>query len=182
MLFRSEAYNLLVNYKRPGQNKQHNNEQHRNNKTPATANTANTKVEDANDVTETPDLSFVQQDTSKPLNQVVCYNCQQLGHYSNVCNNPTVPRVTTGIQHVQFATEVMYNDANDNESEEYDDESHFQFYHTHNRDDFGYEEYDDESHFQIYQTHFVHHQARKRGSPTQLHIIRQLLNSEYYQQ
>ena len=153
----TEAYNLLVNYKRPGHPKPYN--VHQKAKTPTTP-VVPEVTEEANGVTETPDLSFVQSGENNPLPQVLCYNCQQYGHYAHSCPNPTVPRQTTGTQHVQFSSAIQ-ECVIDSEDDD-DDDAHFAFYQTQfvNNDS---DDDDDDDHFAFYQTHFVHHQTVVRG-------------------
>jgi hypothetical protein len=101
----TDAYNLLVSYKKPstGNTKQ----------SPTT--TGGTTATPVNETPQT-ELAFVQ--TSPPLDEVKCYNCNTMGHYASSC--PAPPRkgeaTSTGVQLLQ-----------NTEQEESDDEDSGQF-------------------------------------------------------
>jgi hypothetical protein len=78
----TEAYNLLVSYKKPETNR---------NLRPGGNNGRNRGPGRDNDGQE-QDVAFAQQGRELPLAEVTCFNCQQLGHYAGDCTNAHVRR------------------------------------------------------------------------------------------
>jgi hypothetical protein len=99
----TDAYNLLVSYKKPSAGNTKNRE---------TNTTTSTGTELPPDTPQT-ELAFVQ--TSPPLEEVKCYNCNTMGHYAGSCTAPVRKRnenTTTGVQLLQAT------DKNESDSEE----------------------------------------------------------------
>jgi hypothetical protein len=108
----TEAYNLLVNYKRPPQNTRE-----RTNTTGVTTNsTTKTSTGDSAAAAATEpqsELTFAQAPAPPPIESVKCYNCQGLGHYAGDCTLPKKRSNTTGVQLLQYTCLLYTSDAAD---------------------------------------------------------------------
>ena len=83
----TEAYNMLVTYKKPV------TQNTRGPPTPASNVTRPREPTAASTLLPvTEDLSFVQQASPPPIESIQCYNCQEYGHYKSDCNAKPVPR------------------------------------------------------------------------------------------
>ena len=101
----TETFNLLVNYKKPTIAQEQSNRQGNEGK----GNAGSTTVQE--------ELTFAQQANGEPpIEEIQCYNCQQMGHYAISCMLPWVYH--TGVRLLQCATE----DEDDEESDEDDDD------------------------------------------------------------
>ena len=77
----TEAYNLLVNYKKPATSRE------RHQRTPRDEHRRG-HVGDRNTDTQQDKLTFVQREAEPPIEDIVCYNCQRKGHYASTCTFP----------------------------------------------------------------------------------------------
>jgi hypothetical protein len=96
----TDAYNLLVSYKKPSTGHTKNKETNS-----MTGTNSGTTPEPVTDVPQT-ELAFVQ--TNPPLDEVKCYNCNTMGHYAGSCTAPIRVRgaaSTTGVQLLQNTDE-----------------------------------------------------------------------------
>ena len=84
-----DTYALLTNYKKPRlQNTRRNNTDNATVTPPATE----------------EGMTFVQRGEQVPIEEVQCYNCQEMGHYASRCRNAHVPRDRS-----QVPTTLEYN-------------------------------------------------------------------------
>ena len=84
----TEAYNLLVSYKKPENTRPlrpGGGGNNRNNLRPGGGNNRDTDAQDQ-------DATFVQAGGNTPISEITCYNCQQMGHYAGDCTKTTVQR------------------------------------------------------------------------------------------
>jgi len=111
----TETYNLLVNYKKPENKERHSRAPRANGG-------------DRNTSVQQDELAFVQQvQPNVPLEDVQCYNCQQMGHYATTCTSARVTRHQAAIQLLQHCT-IEEATFEDEESDFDDDEDiHFSF-------------------------------------------------------
>jgi Reverse transcriptase (RNA-dependent DNA polymerase) len=110
----TDAYNLLVSYKKPATVHTKNRE------TIPTTNGGTGPSNAPTNANQQTELAFVQ--TSPPIEEVKCYNCNTMGHYAGSCPAPTRLRGTsasTGVQLLQSTN----NDASDS-----NDGDHFCFH------------------------------------------------------
>ena len=85
----TETYNMLVNYKKPANNRERNATRRTNRGTAAT--TENTNSGRGDEEEQHDDVAFVQHaETAQPpaIENVKCFKCNEYGHYSNSCPNP----------------------------------------------------------------------------------------------
>ena len=99
----TDTYALLTNYKKP-RLQQSRGRNHIDNAPPPTGEEG---------------MTFVQRAAEPPIEEVQCYNCQQLGHYAGRCTNPYVPRArpepepVTGVQFLQETITPMEESTED---------------------------------------------------------------------
>jgi hypothetical protein len=119
----TDTYALLTNYKKPRLQKSRG-QNHIDNAPPPTGEEG---------------MTFVQRAAEPPIEEVQCYNCQQLGHYAGRCTNPYVPRVrpepepVTGVQFLQETITPM-EESTEDDDENSDTELDFTFAQTMERD------------------------------------------------
>jgi Zinc knuckle len=103
----TDAYNLLVSYKKPSTGGNVKNRE----TNPTTSN--NPGTEPTTTVPQT-ELAFVQ--TSPPLEEVKCYNCNTMGHYASSCTAPVRTRNESTTTAVQLLQHTDQDDSDSGES------------------------------------------------------------------
>jgi hypothetical protein len=98
----TDAYNLLVSYKKPATGNTKNRE------TNSTTSSGVTPELTTDTVPQT-ELAFVQTTPSPPIEEVKCYNCNTMGHYASSFNAPS-RKTTTGVQFLQSTEEELDGD------------------------------------------------------------------------
>jgi Zinc knuckle len=98
----TDAYNLLVRYKKPATGNTKNRE------TNSTTSSGVTPELTTDAVPQT-ELAFVQTTPSPPIEEVKCYNCNTMGHYASSFNAPS-RKTTTGVQFLQNTEEELDGD------------------------------------------------------------------------
>ena len=118
----TETYNMLVTYKKPANNRERNATSRRNNRGgPATA-TEQTNSGRGDEEEQHDDVAFVQHASAQPpaIGSIKCFNCNEYGHYSTSCPNPSngVGRNDPAIQLLQLERDDIedgYDGTEDND-------------------------------------------------------------------
>jgi hypothetical protein len=119
----TETYNLLVNYKKPIAAREKNQT-----RTPREDNRRGNNNDRNTNNTQTDELAFVQRATeTPPIDEVQCYNCQQMGHYASSCRLARVARQQDGVQLLQCENDELDEDDEDDESSDDDDDEEINF-------------------------------------------------------
>jgi Zinc knuckle len=103
----TDAYNLLVSYKKPSTGNMKNRET-----SPATTSGNNPTAG------ETPQTELAFAQTSPPLEEVKCYNCNTMGHYASSCPAPARKGGETTTTSVQLLQNTE-NDKSDEDSRQF---------------------------------------------------------------
>jgi len=113
----TETFNLLVNYKKPTVVRERNSR--RGQEGNGNAGSAPAQEE----------IAFVQQANAEPpIEEIQCYNCQQMGHYTRYCELPFVQRGrSTGVQLFQCDVDDEEDDNNGDDDDD-DDDINFTFH------------------------------------------------------